>query len=79
VHRDVLLGMTLFVYFDFLVLSFFWLIRSERPRYLYSDSCRARSSRTANFIFSKVCPRGTVLERGIHLWNRLPLVIRGLA
>jgi small basic protein len=34
VHRDVLLGMPLFVYFDVRVLSFFFrLIRSERPHY----------------------------------------------
>jgi hypothetical protein len=67
VHRDVLLGMPLFVYFDFRVLSFFRLIRSERPRYLYSDLCRVRSSRTGNLIFPNVCAKGSVLVRGIRL------------
>jgi hypothetical protein len=77
VHRDVLLGMPLFVYFDFRVLSFFFrLIRSGTPGYLYSDLRRARSSRTANFIFPDLCPRGSVLVRGIRLWNELPLVIK---
>jgi hypothetical protein len=61
----------------FRVFSFFFrLIRSERPRYLYSDSCRARSSRTVNFIFPNVGPRGSGLVRGIRLWNGLPLVIK---
>jgi hypothetical protein len=56
VHRDVLLGMLLFVYFDFRVMSFFFrLIRSEGTRYLYSDLC------------PNVCPRGLVLVRGIRL------------
>jgi hypothetical protein len=46
--------------------------RSERPRYLYSDLC---SSRTANFIFPNVCPRGSVLVTGIRLWSGVPLPI----
>jgi hypothetical protein len=50
--------------------------RSEGPRYLYSDLCRARSSRTANFIFPNVCPRGSVLVSSIRLWNGVPLVIK---
>jgi hypothetical protein len=73
VHRDVLLGMPLLITAYCL---FFRLIKSERPRYLYSDLCRARSTRTANFIFPNVCPRGSVLVRGIRLWNGLPLVIK---
>jgi hypothetical protein len=71
VHRDVLLGMPLFVYFHFRILSFFRLIRSERPRYLNSDLCRARSSRTGNFIFPNVCPRGSVLVRGMRFVERI--------
>jgi hypothetical protein len=55
---------------------FFRLIRSERPHYFYSNLCRARSSRTVNFIFPNVCSRGLVLVRGIRLWNRFPLVIK---
>jgi hypothetical protein len=58
-------------------LSFFLrLIRSERPRYLYSDLCRARS-KNGQFSFS-VCPRGSVLVRGIRLWNVIKL-LRSLA
>jgi hypothetical protein len=55
---------------------FFRLIRSERPRYLYSEFSKAHSSRTANFIVPNVCPRGSVLVRGFRLWNGLPLVIK---
>jgi hypothetical protein len=58
----------------FVCCLFFRLIRSERPRYPYSDFCIliARSSRTVNFIFPNVCARGSVLVRGIRSWNGWP-------
>jgi hypothetical protein len=60
---------------------FFRLVRSERPRYLYSDLCNQElSSRTANFIFPNVCQVGLLLVRArvrdSRLWNGLPLVIK---
>jgi hypothetical protein len=63
--------MPLFVYFDFYVLSFFRLIRSERPRYLNSDLCRVCSSRTANFIFPDVFPRGSGFSQRYPCMDRI--------
>jgi hypothetical protein len=78
-HRNELLGVPLFDYYDFRVLSFFFkLILSQRPGYLFADLIGARSVRTSNFIFPSVSPGSSVLVRGIRLWNQLPLAIKNI-
>jgi hypothetical protein len=78
-HRNELLGVPLFDYYDFRVLSFFFkLILTQRPGYLFADLIGARSVRTSNFIFPSVSPRASVLGRGIRLWNQLPLAIKNI-
>jgi hypothetical protein len=50
--KDELLGVPLFDYYDFRVLSFlFKLIMTQRPGYLFADLIGAHSVRTSNFIF----------------------------
>jgi hypothetical protein len=72
-----LLGVPLFDFYDFRVLSFFFkLILTQQPSYLFADLSGACSARTSNFIFSSVSPEASVLVRGIRLWNQLPLAIK---
>jgi hypothetical protein len=52
IRRDELLGVPLFDYYDFRVLTFlFKLILLQRSGYLFADLISARSVRTSNFIF----------------------------
>jgi hypothetical protein len=67
---------TLFDYYDFHVLSFFFkLILTRRPDYIFADLISACAVRTSNFIFPSVSPGASVLAREIRLWNQLPLAI----
>jgi Reverse transcriptase (RNA-dependent DNA polymerase) len=77
VNRNAVLGIPLGLYFDYRVLLFFFrLIRSGCPNYLFSSLVRARSSRTLNFVFPGVYHGGSVLARGIRLWNGLSFDIK---
>jgi hypothetical protein len=63
-RRNDLLGLPLFDYYDFRVLSFFFkVILTQRPGYLFAELIGARSARTSNFIFSSVSP-------GLRCWLR---------
>jgi hypothetical protein len=67
-RRNELLGVSLFDYYDFRVLSFFFkLILTHRLDYLFADLIVARSVGTSNFIFPSVIPGASVLVRGIRL------------
>jgi hypothetical protein len=73
------LGVTVFDYYDFRVLTFlFKLILTQRPGYLFADLIGARSVRTSNFIFPSVSPGASVLVRGILLWKQLLLAIKNV-
>jgi hypothetical protein len=74
--RNALLGLPLSKYFDFRVVVFFFkIIFNKRPFYLYSQLSRG-SERTMNYLMPTVNPSGSVLVRGIKLYNSLPIPIR---
>jgi hypothetical protein len=78
-RRNELLGVPLFDYFDFRVLSFFFkLILTQRPGCLFADLIGVRSVGTSSFIFLSVSPGASVFARGICLWNQLPLAIKNV-
>jgi hypothetical protein len=54
-RRNELLSVLLFDYYDFRVLSFFFmLILTRRPGYLFADLIGVRPVTTSNFIFPSV-------------------------
>jgi chemotaxis signal transduction protein len=76
-HRDELLGMPLFTFYESRVLFiFFKLILTRRPTLIFVDVRNARSVRTSNYIFPSICPGALVVVRGIRLWNQLTLPIK---
>jgi hypothetical protein len=73
-RRNEILGVHLFDYYDFRVISFFLtLILTQGLGNLFADLIGTRSFRTFNFISPSVCQGASVLARGIHLWSQLPL------
>jgi hypothetical protein len=86
-HRDEVLGLPNFTFYDFLYYHFFKLILTRRPTYLFIDVRGARSVRTSNFIFQSVCPSASVPSTQItrsgsgqgtsqeNIWNKTLLGI----
>jgi hypothetical protein len=75
-RRNELLGVPLFDYSDFRVLSFFFkLILMQRPGYLFADLIGARFVRTSNFVFPSVSPGASVFLSQLVL-QTLPILTK---
>lgn len=76
-NRNVVLGMPFRKFFDYrLSLFFFRLVKSQSPGYLFADLNLLSSARTGNFDFPSGYHAGSVLARGIRLYNNFPLNIK---
>jgi hypothetical protein len=72
VNRNALLGIPLFEFFDFRVLSFFYrLVKFEWPGYFFSIWLGLALLVRPIFLLPGVCSAWSVLARGIRLCNRL--------
>jgi hypothetical protein len=77
---DSILGCFLLTYVEFRLACFiFSLLTGGRPRYLYDSSVFSRSERTLTINSPRESTEymaGSVLVRGIRVWNSLPVSAR---
>jgi hypothetical protein len=77
---DLILGCSLLTYMEFRLACFmFSLVTGGRPRYLYDSLVFSRSERTLEINSPRQSTEymaGSVLARGIRVWNSLPVSVR---